>query len=128
VDFLGLLAGDQGEAYDRVFVDPDQAAGLTHAAALLQMLENGESCLLSKLAMVQGGALAFGEAFLASATGQDTAFFLGSVAEADAEIVEAAAAIVGAPRVLAAEGFQDIHRGPSRSGVAEKVAKQLKLD
>src|SRR5687768_6097737 len=33
VDFLGVLAGDQGQPHHRVFVHPDQAAGLPHPAA-----------------------------------------------------------------------------------------------
>src|SRR5258708_2111931 len=46
VDFLGVLAGNQSQAYHRVFVDADQATRLAHAAAFLQMLEDRERFLL----------------------------------------------------------------------------------
>jgi hypothetical protein len=125
VDFLGLLARYQGQADNRVFVDPDQATGLTHAAAFLQMLEDREGFLLGQFATVQSSAFAFGKAFLAGATGQDTAFPVGSVAEANAEVVETAAAVVRTLRILTAEGFQVVHRGSSRSQGRRKGAKQL---
>src|SRR6266542_2226436 len=35
VDFLGMVAGNQGQPHHRVFVDPDQAAGLPYSTALL---------------------------------------------------------------------------------------------
>jgi len=125
VEVLGVLTGYQSQPHYRVLVHPDQAAGLTHAAAFLQMLEYRERFLVRELAAVQGGTLALGEAFLAGAAGEDAAFLVGAIAEADAEVVQPAAAVVGALGILAAEGFQVVHGGPSRSEVREKVARQL---
>jgi hypothetical protein len=127
VDLLGLLAGDQGQPHYCVLVDPHQAVGLTDAATLLQMLEYGEGFIVSELAMVQGRTLALGEAFLTGAAGEDTTFLVGSIAEANSKIVQTAAAVVGTLRILAAEGFEVVHHGSSRSQAREKVAKQLKV-
>jgi hypothetical protein len=127
VDVLGLLTGYQGQAHHSVLVDTDQAAGLTDAAALLQMLEDRESFVVGKLTAVEGRAFAFGEAFLAGTAGEDPAFLLGTVAEADAEVVQATATVVGTLGILAAKGFQVVHRGSSRSQARQKVDKQLGL-
>src|SRR5438552_5114725 len=127
VDVLGLLARDQGQPHHRVFVDSDEAAGLTHAATFLQMLEDRERFLLGEFAVIQGGAFALGEAFLTGAAGEHTAFLVGAITEAHADVIQAAAAVVGALRILAAEDFQVVHRGSSRSKARGKVAKQLEL-
>jgi hypothetical protein len=105
VDLLGPLTGDQGQSYYRVFVDPHQSAGLADAATLLQMLEDREGFVVGKLAVVQGRTFTLGEAFLAGAAGEDTAFLVGTITEAHPEIVQATAAVVGALRILAAKGF-----------------------
>jgi hypothetical protein len=125
VDFLGVLASDHGQAHDRVFVDSDQATGLADTATLLQMLEDREGLVFVELAAIQDAAFAFGEAFLAGAAGEDTTAVVGSVVEGDAEVVQAAAAVVGTLGILAAEGFQVVHRGPSRFQESRKVAMQL---
>ncbi len=71
-------------------------------------------------------AFAFGEAFLAGAAGQDAAFFVGAIAEADAEVVQAAAAVVGTVRGSGSRRFSGrpyaVPAGPRLSG---KVAEQL---
>ncbi len=118
------MAGEDRQPYHGVLVDADQAAGLPHAATLLEVLEDGKSFGLGKFGAIQEGAFAFGEALLASPTGQDAAVLVGAVAEADAEVVKAAAAVIGAVRVLAAEGFQVIHGGSPVVSGREKVAKQ----
>jgi hypothetical protein len=73
VDVPGVPDGDQGQAYHRVLVDADQAAGLAYPTTLLEVLQDGEGFVLGELAAVQRGALAFGEALLAGAAGQDAA-------------------------------------------------------
>jgi hypothetical protein len=125
VAFLGVPAGDHGQPHHRVLVDPDQAARLANAAAFLQVLEDGDGFVLGQLAAVQRRAFAFGEASLAAAAGEDAALFVGPVAETDAEVVEAAAAVVGALLVLAAESFQVVHGSSRWPGEGEKVASQL---
>jgi hypothetical protein len=110
VDVLGLAAGDQSQPDHGVFVDPDQAAGLADATTFLEMLEDGQGFVVAQFTAVQGRAFAFGEAALTGATGQNAAVFVGTIAESDAQISEATAAVVGAARVLAAEGFQVVHQ------------------
>jgi len=127
VDLVGVLAGDQGQSHHGVLVDSDQATGLPHPTTLLQMLEHGQGFVIGEFAAVQGRAFALREAFLTGAAGEDTAFLVGAVVEADAEVVQSAAAVVRALRILAAEGFQVVHGGSSRSKLRGKVAKQLKL-
>jgi hypothetical protein len=83
VEILGVLAGDHRQPYHGVLVDPDQAAGLADATALLEMLEDGKGFVLGELGAIQGCALAFGEALLAGTTGQDAALAVGTIAEAD---------------------------------------------
>jgi hypothetical protein len=127
VDILGVLAGDDGQAYHGVLVDTDQAAGLADTATLLQVLQDGEGLVRGELAAVQRGALTLGEAFLAGAAGQDAKCFVGPHAEADAQVVAAALAVVGALGVLAAEGLQVIHGVTNQSPVRRKDGQPLPL-
>jgi hypothetical protein len=76
-------ARDHGQAYHRILVDPDQAAGLAYPATLVQVLQDREGFLLRELAAVQRCALALREAFLAGPAGQHTPFFVGPIAEAN---------------------------------------------
>ena len=108
MDLLGVLAGNQGQPDDGVLVDTDQAAGLADAATFLPMLEDREGFVVGKFGAIERGALAFGEAFLAGAAGQDAALLVGSVAEADTQVVATALTVVGTVGVLAAEGFQGV--------------------
>jgi len=109
VELVGLLAGHHGQADDRVLVHLDQATGLSHPTTLLQMLQDGNGLVVGQLAAVQGRPFAFREALLAASTSQHAGVFFGSVAEADAEIIQAPAAVIGALGVLAAEVFQVVH-------------------
>ena len=115
------MASYHGQPYDRVFVDTDQATGLPHAAALLQVLPDGEGLRFREFAVVQRGALAFTEALLAGAAGQHTALLLGSIAEADAQVAESATAVVGARGVLTAEVFQVVHEPLHHPKAREKA-------
>jgi len=109
-----MRASDHGQAYHGVLVHSDQPAGLAYPATLLQVLQDREGLLVRKPAAVQRRALALRKASLAGATGQDPAFFIGAIAEAHAQVVAAALAVVGARGVLAAEGFQVVHDSTSR--------------
>ena len=110
MEFLGVLTGFGRQPYHRVLVDPDQAAGLADATTLLEMLQDGEGFLLGEFGVIKGGAFAFREAFLAGAAGEDAALLVGSIAEADAQVVEAALAAVLAIGVLAAEATSKTSR------------------
>jgi hypothetical protein len=125
VGVAGVLAGHHGQPDDRVFVDADEAAGLSDATAFLEVLQDGEGLVVGELAAEQGGALTFGEALLAGAAGETAELFVFAVSEGDAEVVEASLAVVLAAGVLAAEGFQVVHRSFSSSGQTKKVGQQL---
>jgi hypothetical protein len=65
---------------------------------------------------------------LTGTTGQHTAFFVGPVAEADTQIVEATLVVVRAFRVLTAEGFQVVHEAIHHPmSLQKKVVRQLPL-
>ena len=89
-------------------MDPDEPLGLSNAATVVEVGEDGASLLVGEPAIEEGRALAFGEAFLASAAGEHAAL-LRAVAEGDAEVVQAAFAVVGALGVLAAEVAEVVH-------------------
>jgi hypothetical protein len=103
-----VLTGQFGQPNDGVFVDPDQAAGLADATALSEVSQDVEGLFLREAGIEQRCAFAFGEALLASAAGEHTSLG-GAVAEAHPQIVEAALAVLGAIRVLAAEKRQVVH-------------------
>jgi len=125
VEFLGVLAGADGQAYHRVLIHSDQASGLTDAATLLQVRKDREGFVLGEFGPIQGRAFALGEAFLAVPTGQHAALLVGAVAEADTQVTQAAPAVVGALGVLAAEIVQVVHGASRRSSQAEKVVDSL---
>lgn len=105
----GVPAGPEGVTDDGVFIDASQAGGLAHAAAVLEVLEDGEGLLGRESGAEQGGAGAFREAVLTRAAGEHAALFLGAVAETDAEVAAVAKAVVWAVRVLATEESAVFH-------------------
>jgi hypothetical protein len=104
----GVGSGAQGVADDRVFIDADETSGLSDAAPILQVLEDGQGSVVSQACAEPGRAFAFGEASLAGATREHAALVL-AIAEADTEITAAAHAVVGAIRVLTAEEVEVFH-------------------
>jgi hypothetical protein len=125
VEFSGVTTGEDGQPHHRVLVDPDQAARLADAAALLEMPEDGEGFLLGEFAAVQRGTLTLRETLLAGAAGEDPALLVGSIAEADPQVVEAALTVIGAITVLAAEDFQVVHEASPWSEARGKVDEPL---
>ena len=118
VSGVGVVAGPQGVAHDGVFIDARQACGLADAAAILKVLKDGQSLRVVEAAAKESRALALGEAVLAGAAGEHAALPAGAVAEADAEVVAAAEAIIGAVGVLAAEEAKVVHaRDPKQCKV-----------
>src|SRR3954447_4960056 len=84
VAISGVLAGLSGVADDGVLVHAHQAGGLADAAAVLQVLEDGEGARVRQAGAEEGGAFALGEAPLAGAAGEHAAP-VRAVAEANAE-------------------------------------------
>jgi hypothetical protein len=113
VEVLGVFAGPQAVADDGVLIDADEAAGLADAAALGEVVQDGDGLVLAQARAEQGGAFPLGEACLTSTAGEHAALFAGAVAEADAEVVAAALAEVGAGGVVAAEAAEVVHEAPA---------------
>jgi hypothetical protein len=112
VALTGVLAGPQGIADNRVFIDPAQAGGLANAAAILEVPENSERPLVGESRGEEGGAFAFGETDLAGAAGEHAALLAGAIAETDAEVTLATEAIIGTVRVLTTEEVKVFHEQP----------------
>jgi len=107
----GVAAGPQGIADDGVLVDPRPAGRLADAAAILEVGEDSDGLDLEQAGAEQGGAFAFGEAFLAGAAGEHPAL-LTAVAEADTQIASASQAIGRTVGVLAAEQVKFVKAAP----------------
>jgi hypothetical protein len=106
---VGLGAGPQGVADDGVLIDAGQPRGLADATAILEVGEDGEGLAFREPGGEEGGALALGEACLAGAADEQAALLARAVAEADAEVVTAPQAVIGAVGVLAAEQAEVVH-------------------
>jgi hypothetical protein len=105
---VGVRAGPPGVADDGVLIGACQAGGLADAAAVLEVLEDGQGALVRQPGAEQGGALALAEALLAGAASEHAVSAL-AVAEGDPEVVPAAQAVVGALGILAAEQVKVFH-------------------
>jgi hypothetical protein len=116
VGLSGVVAGLEGVANDGVLIDAGQASGLADAAAVLEVLEDGEGLVVGQSCAEQGGAFTLGEALLAGAAGEHAAL-AGAVAEGHAEIVLAAPTVVRALGILAAEQIKVFHEGLSPKDV-----------
>ena len=77
--------------------------------------------------MEQGCPLAFGEASLASTAGEHACLLATAIAEANAQIVVAALAVVLALGILAAEGFQVVHDAVPLARARKKLATDSEL-
>ena len=99
----GEYSGEAREATRRMVRANGEAA-----AAVLEVLEDGQGFVVRQSGAEQGAALAFGEAALAGAAGEQAALLL-AVAKGDAEVAVTAQAVVGALGVLAAEAIKVFH-------------------
>jgi hypothetical protein len=105
----GVLSGLFRQADDRIGVDIDQASGLSHAAALGEVLEHGAGLLLGEVSLEQGCALAFGEAVFAGPAVEQADLVLLAEAAADGEVSGVASAVEGAIGFLATEARKIVH-------------------
>src|SRR5262249_32453111 len=94
-----------------VLVHADQPTGLTHAAAVCQVLEDGDGFVLRQTRVEQRRSFALGKPGLASAAAQQ-ATLLGTVTPRDRQIAVPTLAVVMANRILTAEATQVVHGGP----------------
>jgi hypothetical protein len=110
VELLGVLAGAKAVADDGVLADAHQAAGLADAAALGEVVQDGEGFFGTQAGVEQGRALAFGEACLAGLAVEQAAWWR-SIACADGEIAVASFTVVGTVGVLTAESVEVVVHG-----------------
>jgi len=108
VALLGVAAGLHGVADDGVLIDANQAGGLADAAVLLEVLEDGQGLGVRQAGAEQSSTLALREAPLTGSADEHTAA-VRAIVEADAEIVSAAQAVVGAVGVLATKTAEVVH-------------------
>jgi len=106
---LGVIAGEQGQSGDRVLVDPDQPGGLTDAAAVGQMLQDGQDLLMGEPGVEQRGALELGGATLARVAIEQSVEGLAKAA-ADREVAGVTFTESGATWVMAAEASEVVGR------------------
>jgi hypothetical protein len=119
VELSSVRAGLEGQTSDGVFADPDQACGLSGAAAVGEVGEDGEDLILGKSGVKERCGLAFAEAILAGAAIEEAILLACAVAHTDREIAVSASSIVGAIGVEAAKAVEVIHRRVTVTDQAE---------
>jgi hypothetical protein len=114
----GMIAGQAGQADDRIGMDIDEASGLSDAAAFGEVLEHGAGLLLGQVGLEQGRALALGEAVLTGLAVEQADGFVLAVAPTDGEVSGAASAVKRAIGFLASEAREIVHgvEAPARRG------------
>jgi hypothetical protein len=98
--------GEAGQSDHGVGLDADEAAGLSDAVALGQVLEDSDSGWLPEPAAVQRRALAFGNASATALAIQKSKLLVLAVAAADREIAGVAPAVERTVGIVAAEAGQ----------------------
>src|SRR5512144_2998985 len=112
---VGMSSGGVGQADDGVGLDADEAAGLSDAVALGQVVEDGDGRLLGESAAVQRRALAFGEASAAGMAVELAKLLVLADSAADREIVGVALAVKRTVGIVATKAGEVVH-GVSRPG------------
>jgi hypothetical protein len=126
-----VLSGTQAIADHGVFADAHQATGLADAAALGEMVQNGDGFVGTQAAIEQRSTFAFGETGLTGFAVEQAAL-LPAIACTDGEIAVAAFAVVGTVGVVAAESMEILVHGGmplgwGRDEGATTVAIQLEI-
>jgi hypothetical protein len=98
-----MASGQPAVADHGVGGHADESGGGPHAAAIGDVLEQGDGLVLGQLRPEEGCSLAFGEPVSAGAAVEQSDVLVLAVAGADRQVVEAPLAVVGATLVLAAE-------------------------
>jgi hypothetical protein len=109
MEVAGVPAGASGVACGGILGDADESPGLSDAAAVGEVGEDGECLRIGESGVEQRCALAFGKAGPAGAAVQEPPVLL-AVAGADGEGVGPAFPVRGAVGVLGAEARQVVRR------------------
>jgi hypothetical protein len=108
VELLGLIAREQAKTDYGVLVHADQAAGLPHAAAFGDVLQQGHDLILGQATVEQRRSLAFGEACLTGSAAQQPPL-LRTVVPRHGQVAVATLAVIGTSAVLTTELAQFAH-------------------
>ena len=103
-------------------MDADEPLGLADAAALGEVLQDGEGLLPGQVRAEQRGALAFGETDAAGAAAEEADRVVLAVVTGDGEVFPAPDAMVGASGIQAAEGGEVIHGPPPTTYLTMKAS------
>jgi hypothetical protein len=106
---VGMVASSSGQADDGVAMDTNEAAGLSDAVALGEVMEHGLGLLVGHAVLEQWRPLAFGEAGLAGVAVEQSDVVVLAVAIADGEVSGPASPVGRAVGILAAEAREIIH-------------------
>jgi hypothetical protein len=107
-ELAGVVAGEPGESVDGVFADPGEACGLADAAAVGEVGQYRPELIGGQAGVEERGALALGEAGLASLAVEQAAARPGAGAHTDGEVGVVTATVVGAIGVQAAKATEVI--------------------
>jgi hypothetical protein len=113
VSCLGVSAGLASQTRDGALVDLEQAAGLSDAAAVVEMLQDGEGFVLGQMGLEQRRALALREAGLAGLAPQQTTRPVRPVEAARPDVATAALAVVRTVGVEATVSRKIFHHSTS---------------
>ena len=102
VGVFRVLTGQECQPGDGVLADPHQAGGLSGPAAVVEVLQDPQDCVVGKFGVEEGRPLELGEPSLARLAGEEAVVIL-AVAAADGEVAVVALAVVGTGGVLAAK-------------------------
>jgi hypothetical protein len=108
----GVVAGLTGVAGHRVAVDADEPLGLADAAAVGDVLQDGDGLLSGQMGAEQRGALAFGEPIATGTTSEEADRVGLAVVAADGEVSPAPQGVIGAVGIQAAEPREVVHGPP----------------
>jgi hypothetical protein len=108
----GVVAGLAGVSGHGVTVDAHEPLGLADAAALGEMIEDGDGLIFGQVRAEQGCALSLGEAVAAGSASEEADRVVLTVATADGEIFPAPDAMIGAVGIQAAESGEIVHGPP----------------
>jgi len=108
----GVVAGLADVAGHGVAVDPHQSLGLADAAAIGDVLQDGDGLLASQMGVEQRGPLAFGEAIAARAAPEEANRGGLAIVATDGEVFAAPDAVIGALGIQTAEAREVVHGPP----------------
>jgi hypothetical protein len=123
VGLLGVVSGLADIASHRIAMDPHQPLGLADAAAVGDVLQDGDGLLLGQVRAEQGRALAFGEPDTARTASEEPDRRGGlAVVTGDGEVFAPSDAMIGALGIQAAEHGEVTHGPPPTTYLAMRAS------